>query len=153
VRKASSSARPQPARIHGTPALTSSVQRSQSGWAGDGDRVGVAMCGLACVMRWDGRLEAEAVRQMTDVLVHRGPDDSGLFLSGPVGFGFRRLAILDLSPAAHQPMTTPDGRFTIVFNGEIYNYVELRKELMSHGHSFRSTGDSEVLLRAWAEWG
>jgi asparagine synthase (glutamine-hydrolysing) len=90
---------------------------------------------------------------MTKVLQHRGPDDSGFEVSGPVGLGFRRLSILDLTPTGHQPMSTPDGQLTIVFNGEIYNYIELRKELAGRGHQFRSTGDTEVLLHAYLEWG
>jgi asparagine synthase (glutamine-hydrolysing) len=90
---------------------------------------------------------------MSASIVHRGPDDEGFFFDRHVGFGFRRLAILDLSPNGHQPMTTADGRYTVVFNGEIYNYVELRKELASSGHAFRSTGDTEVLLHAYQEWG
>jgi asparagine synthase (glutamine-hydrolysing) len=90
---------------------------------------------------------------MSGVLRHRGPDDSGLALYGPVGFAFRRLAILDLSPAGHQPMETPDGRLAVVFNGEIYNYLELRAELAAQGHVFRSGSDTEVLLRAYQQWG
>lgn len=93
------------------------------------------------------------VERMTEVIAHRGPDDSGSYFSGPVGFGFRRLSILDLSPAGHQPMSTPDGQVTLVFNGEIYNYAELRAELEALGHTFRSSGDTEVLLRAYCAWG
>src|SRR6185295_15699327 len=91
--------------------------------------------------------------RMTDAIAHRGPDDAGFFTHKNAGFGFRRLAILDLSPNGHQPMTTADGRYTIVYNGEIYNYVELRRELIGRGHVFRSTGDTEVLLHAFQEWG
>lgn len=97
--------------------------------------------------------DAVIVRNMADTIIHRGPDDEGYYVNGHVGFGFRRLSILDLSPNGHQPMTTADGRYTIVFNGEIYNYVELRRELVSKGHVFRSTGDTEVLLHAFQEWG
>jgi asparagine synthase (glutamine-hydrolysing) len=101
-----------------------------------------------------GRLaDAAILGRMTDAIVHRGPDDEGFFTRANVGFGFRRLAILDLSANGHQPMTTADGRFTIVYNGEIYNYVELRKELAGRGYVFRSTGDTEVLLHAFQEWG
>ena len=99
------------------------------------------------------KAEAAIVRAMTDVVIHRGPDDEGYFLDRHVGFGFRRLAILDLSPNSHQPMTSTDGRYTIVFNGEIYNYLELRSELAGRGHIFHSTGDTEVLLHAFQEWG
>jgi asparagine synthase (glutamine-hydrolysing) len=90
---------------------------------------------------------------MTDSLVHRGPDDSGHYLDGSVGLGFRRLAILDLSSTGHQPIISDDERFVLVFNGEIYNYVELRKELINAGYGFRSSGDSEVLLNAYRHWG
>src|SRR5687767_7974750 len=81
------------------------------------------------------------------------PGDPPAGLRARVGFAFRRLSILDLSPAGHQPMCDPTGRYWIVFNGEIYNYLELREELRSRGHAFRSTGDTEVLLAAFAEWG
>ncbi len=89
---------------------------------------------------------------MTSSLVHRGPDEECVFL-GQVGFGFRRLAILDLSLAAQQPMVSEDGMLVLVFNGEIYNYVELREELRALGYRFKSSGDTEVLLRAYSEWG
>src|SRR5439155_14050247 len=112
------------------------------------------MCGFAAMLSLDGRpADAAVIGRMTEVIAHRGPDDSGSYFSGPVGFGFRRLAILDLTPAGHQPMSTVDGALTIVFNGEIYNYRELRQELEALGHAFRSTGDTEVLLHAYAEWG
>lgn len=93
------------------------------------------------------------VRRMTDAIRHRGPDDSGMLVQGPVALGFRRLSILDLSPAGHQPMQGADGQVSIVFNGEIYNYVELREQLAALGHVFRSSGDTEVLLRAYLQWG
>ena len=90
---------------------------------------------------------------MLQTIVHRGPDDSGVLLEGSVGLGFRRLSILDLSPLGHQPMNSTDGRYTIIFNGEIYNYLELRKQLEAHGWQFRSTGDTEVLLASYQQWG
>ncbi len=98
-------------------------------------------------------VEPPTLGRMTESLVHRGPDDSGHFIEGAVGLGFRRLAILDLSPSGHQPMLGDDGRHVLVFNGEIYNYVELRDELISVGYHFRSSGDSEVLLNAYRHWG
>jgi asparagine synthase (glutamine-hydrolysing) len=90
---------------------------------------------------------------MAGVIRHRGPDDAGNFHDGSVGLGFRRLAILDLQSTGHQPMTSEDENLVLVFNGEVYNYVELRRELQGLGHSFRSTGDTEVLLHAYMEWG
>ncbi len=90
---------------------------------------------------------------MAASIEHRGPDDSGEYVVAGVGFSFRRLSILDLSPAGHQPMSTSDGQYTIVFNGEIYNYRELRRELQGFGHVFQSSGDTEVLLRAYVQWG
>jgi len=90
---------------------------------------------------------------MSRSLLHRGPDDEGTYESDRVAFGFRRLSILDLSLAGHQPMATADGQTVIVFNGEIFNYVELRQDLEARGHEFRSTGDTEVLLHAYREWG
>lgn len=112
------------------------------------------MCGIAVICGIAGKsADAATLERMTQSLVHRGPDDSGYFLDGAVGLGFRRLAILDLSPTGHQPMVSGDERFVLVFNGEIFNYVELRDELASLGYQFRSTGDSEVLLNAYRQWG
>ncbi|MGA9549111.1 MAG: asparagine synthetase B, partial [Rhodomicrobium sp.] len=90
-----------------------------------------------------------------DAMAHRGPDDSGEYWSddGRVGFGHRRLSIIDLSAAGHQPMQTPDGQLCITFNGEIYNYTELKRELESCGHAFRSSSDTEVILAAYRQWG
>ena len=98
-------------------------------------------------------VDLQVVRRMSGVLRHRGPDDDGSYISRAVGFGFRRLSILDLSPAGHQPMVSDDGQVVLVFNGEIYNYVELRDDLQSLGHKFNSRGDSEVLLHAYLQWG
>ena len=112
------------------------------------------MCGIAGVLHRDG-MPASAVRlkAMTDSLAHRGPDGEGQFIDGPVGLGHRRLAIIDLSPLGRQPMTTSDGRYTLTFNGEIYNFQDLRSELTFRGHAFMSRSDSEVLLHAFSEWG
>jgi asparagine synthase (glutamine-hydrolysing) len=90
---------------------------------------------------------------MCDLLAHRGPDGDGVWTSGPVGLGHRRLAIIDLSPAGRQPMHSSDGRLTITFNGEIYNFLELRRELEAGGHAFRSRSDTEVMLAAYRQWG
>jgi asparagine synthase (glutamine-hydrolysing) len=92
---------------------------------------------------------------MAEAIAHRGPDDHGVWtnVAAGIGLGHRRLSIVDLSPLGHQPMHSSSGRYTITFNGEIYNYRELRAELMSLGHSFRSTSDTEVLLAAIDQWG
>jgi len=112
------------------------------------------MCGIAVMLGFNGKPADQAVVEpMTASLFHRGPDEDGFYGAGSVGLGFRRLAILDLTDAAHQPMVSVDGQHVIVFNGEIFNYVELRNELQSLGHRFRSTGDTEVLLTAYRQWG
>ncbi len=90
---------------------------------------------------------------MTETLRHRGPDDGGLAELGAAVLGHRRLSIIDLSPTGHQPMTTPDGRLTLAYNGEVYNFQELRRELESDGVRFVGRSDSEVVLRAFERWG
>jgi asparagine synthase (glutamine-hydrolysing) len=97
-------------------------------------------------------VEADVIKRMTGALVHRGPDDEGFFLSGPLGFGFRRLSIIDLG-GGHQPMSDQAESVWIVFNGEIYNYKELRGELESYGHSFRTNSDTEVIIHGYKQWG
>lgn len=112
------------------------------------------MCGIAGMIHFDGKPASPVVlRGMTDAIAHRGPDGEGFFVDGFVGIGHRRLAIIDLSPAGHQPMLTADGRYVLSYNGEIYNYQELRLRLEALGRTFRSRTDSEVLLYALAEWG
>lgn len=116
------------------------------------------MCGFAGVVARSHPLPREAaeiVAGMAATLVHRGPDAAGSWAdpASGVAFGFRRLAILDLSPAGHQPMHSHDGRFTVVFNGEIYNHRDLRRELEGRGRFFRGTSDTEVVLEAACEWG
>ncbi len=112
------------------------------------------MCGIAGILRFDGAAaQPELLKRMTDVLAHRGPDGEGVYLSGPLGLGHRRLAILDLSSAGRQPMTNEDGSIWVTFNGEIYNFRELRRELEARGHAFRSATDTEVLVHAYEEWG
>lgn len=113
------------------------------------------MCGINGMITRQPGLELQIFSAWRDKLAHRGPDDAGAWQSqcGRVYLGHRRLSILDLSPASHQPMLSPSGRYVMVFNGEIYNYLELRAELEKRGHAFHSSGDSEVILAAYAEWG
>ncbi len=107
------------------------------------------MCGIfGAVGLFDQSTFSEAV----NIVAHRGPDDSGIFFDKNIGLGHRRLSIQDTSDAAHQPMSTSDNRYTIIFNGEIYNHREIRAKLKGE-HHFRSTGDTETLLYAWAEMG
>ena len=114
------------------------------------------MCGIAGFVEFRpssaADLEARA-RTMADQLIHRGPDDAGAWAEPAIGLGFRRLSILDLSPAGHQPMASASGRYVIVFNGEVYNFAELRAELVLLGHRFRGRSDTEVLLEAVEELG
>jgi asparagine synthase (glutamine-hydrolysing) len=110
------------------------------------------VCGIAGVFNFRSltHADAAAVQRMGDVVAHRGPDASGVYVDGPTGLAHRRLAILDLSDQGRQPMYSADGRFAMVFNGEIYNYLELRDELQRAGHHFRTQTDSEVLLTLYA---
>lgn len=111
------------------------------------------MCGL---FGWVGTSPDDAddvLRQQLHLLTHRGPDDAGAAHGPDWGLGFRRLSILDLSPTGHQPMSTPDGRYSLVFNGEIYNHVELRQQLLACGTRLRGTSDTEVLLHLLARDG
>jgi asparagine synthase (glutamine-hydrolysing) len=117
------------------------------------------MCGVAGFIDFSRQSKSESLlgslKRMTDSIVHRGPDDEGLWTDERFGLalGFRRLAILDLSPLGKQPMTSADGRFIIIFNGEIYNFLELRKKLERLGHNFKGHSDTEVILAAFVEWG
>src|SRR5438309_9983761 len=113
------------------------------------------MCGISGFLNRDSAQPADRdlVARMTSVIAHRGPDGSGLHVQGPVALGHRRLAIIDLSSAGAQPMTNEDGTVWITFNGEIYNYLELRSELVARGHVFRSRCDTEVLVHGYEEWG
>src|SRR5262249_4982257 len=115
---------------------------------------GRAMCGIVGILRADGApVSGAALAGMRDSLVHRGPDDAGTYLKGPVGLGTRRLSVLDPTPSGHQPMANHDGTLWIVFNGEIYNYVELAQELRSLGHRLVSQSDTEVLLHLYEQFG
>jgi len=113
------------------------------------------MCGIAGLFRANGILpdDAGAVARMSDAQRHRGPDAEGLYCGERVVLGHRRLSILDLSDAGRQPMSNEDGSVWVVFNGEIYNYAELREELLNSGHRFRSASDTEVLIHGYEQWG
>ena len=112
------------------------------------------MCGICGIFNLNGEPVSPAnLRKMTDSIEHRGPDGEGFYIDSFIGLGHRRLAIIDLSPAGHQPMLTKDEQYSLTYNGEIYNFQELRVELESLGYQFRSRTDSEVVLYAYAEWG
>jgi len=111
------------------------------------------MCGIAGIIDQNKNSVSEShIKQMTDIVAHRGPDGAGSYLYKNLGFGHRRLSILDLSNAGHQPMTLGDD-FVITYNGEVYNYIELREELRKLGHQFNTHTDTEVVLAAYKEWG
>src|SRR6266480_6244845 len=112
------------------------------------------MCGIAGQFNFQRRepVERETIVRMADSIAHRGPDDEGFFIAGPVGLGFRRLSIIDLA-GGHQPMSDAAETVWVIFNGEIYNYKELRAELQSKGHQFRTSSDTEVIIHGYKEWG
>lgn len=113
-----------------------------------------AMCGIVAVINFDrSAVDPSQLTAMRDTLWHRGPDGEGLYVDGPVGLGHRRLSIIDISESGRQPMSNEDGSILVVFNGEIYNYVELRQELKSKGHRFSSSSDTEVILHQYEEDG
>jgi len=112
------------------------------------------MCGIVgMVMLNQGRIDAKLFESMVDTLTHRGPDDKGIQYFENVALGHRRLAIVDLSSSGHQPMSNEDNTLWIVYNGMIYNYIELREELRNLGHKIKSDTDTEVILHAYEEWG
>lgn len=112
------------------------------------------MCGICGIINFNGQpTEEENLHSMMRAMKHRGPDDEGTYIDDKIGLGFVRLSIIDLSVHGHQPMIDASGQFVIVFNGEIYNYVELKEELTSKGYQLRSGSDTEVLLYSYIEWG
>ncbi|MBW2059864.1 MAG: asparagine synthase (glutamine-hydrolyzing), partial [Deltaproteobacteria bacterium] len=131
------------------------------------------MCGIAGICEFgDGSVHVSCLKSMTAAIAHRGPDDEGYVLFGNgvtleldgmetdaagepffLGLGHRRLSIIDLSAAGHQPMPNEDGTIWITYNGEIYNFLEIREELRKRGHRFRSNTDSEVILHSYEQWG
>src|SRR5262249_43492073 len=134
--------------------------RALSGDTGEiqGGTWGADMCGIAGIFAYHNAappVDGAELLRIGEAMVARGPDGAGLWISANkrVGLAHRRLAIIDLSETGAQPMATPDGRLQVVFNGEIYNYRELREELEAKGYRFRSTSDTEVLLHLYAEYG
>ncbi|HVR60970.1 MAG TPA: asparagine synthase (glutamine-hydrolyzing) [Polyangia bacterium] len=112
------------------------------------------MCGIVGIARFGGKPVApDEIDAMVATLIHRGPDDSGRFVEAGVGIGMRRLSIIDVSPLGHQPMGNEDGAVQIVYNGEVYNFLDLRAELVAAGHRFRSGTDTEVLVHGYEQWG
>ncbi|MGB5306400.1 MAG: N-acetylglutaminylglutamine amidotransferase, partial [Gammaproteobacteria bacterium] len=112
------------------------------------------MCGICGELRFDGNApDKQSLDRMIAQLVRRGPDAEGRYFSGPVAMGHRRLAIIDLSARGNQPMVDAQPGLVLVFNGTIYNYPELREQLQAKGYHFFSGSDSEVILKAYAEWG
>src|SRR5271169_5937950 len=112
------------------------------------------MCGICGKLMLDGEatVSPALVKAMADTIQHRGPDDEGYYVSGSVGLGFRRLSIIDLK-TGHQPICNEDGTVWIVFNGEIYNYQELRQDLKGKGHVFKTQTDTEVIVHLYEEFG
>ena len=113
------------------------------------------MCGIAGQVKYNGKIDSANIDAMSDAIQHRGPDGHGIYLNADasVGLGHRRLSFLDLSEAGKQPMTNEDGTLWVTYNGEVYNYIELRVELEGHGHVFHSHTDTEVLLHGYEQWG
>ncbi len=110
------------------------------------------MCGIAGILAFtDTNSLQEQIRSMTDAIDHRGPDAAGHFVEGPIALGHRRLSIIDLSPLGNQPYSSANNRYQLVFNGELYNFQEVKATITDH--SFKSTGDTEVLVEAWSRWG
>ena len=112
------------------------------------------MCGIAGVFHYkkDVPVSMEIMERMSDEIIHRGPDDEGFYLKGNIGLAFRRLSIIDLL-TGNQPIHNEDKSIWVVFNGEIYNYVELRKDLLKQGHSFYTKSDTEVIVHLYEEYG
>ncbi len=112
------------------------------------------MCGICGQYNFESLAPVRRadIEVMTESISHRGPDDEGYFIAGPLGFGFRRLSIIDLA-GGHQPMSDQEESVWVIFNGEIYNFPELKRELQSHGHVFRTNCDTEVIIHGYKQWG
>src|SRR5882724_1064789 len=112
------------------------------------------MCGIAGILEFgsDARADSGALRNMCQIMAHRGPDDDGFYTDGPAGIGMRRLSIVDLA-TGHQPISNEDGSLWIVFNGEIYNHLCLREQLVARGHAYRTHSDTETIIHLYEEYG
>ena len=112
------------------------------------------MCGFTGILNLKGdSISQNILKKMTDELHHRGPDGEGYWIDRQMGMGHRRLTVIDLSEAGQQPMYTPDLRFVLAYNGEVYNYLEFRSKLEGYGIRFKSKTDTEVILYSLAKWG
>ncbi len=113
------------------------------------------MCGITGIynFREGTSVDQQILQGMTDVIRHRGPDADGIYVHGSLGLGHRRLSIIDLSEAGRQPMFSDDRHLAIVFNGEIYNYLDYRDDLINRGHRFHSRTDTEVIIYLYREYG
>src|SRR5262249_43874913 len=115
---------------------------------------GLTVCGIVGILRRDGAtVRRDEIAAMTDSIVHRGPDDHGALAEGCLGIGMRRLSIVDLSAGGHQPMFNEDETVAVVFNGELYNHLDLRSRLTVQGHRFRGRSDTEVLVHGYEQLG
>src|ERR1700723_443325 len=112
------------------------------------------MCGICGQLNFSRNepVDPETIRRMARTMFHRGPDDEGYFFDGALGFGFRRLSIIDLA-GGHQPMSDAEEFVWVVFNGEIYNFKELKRKLQGFGHVFRTNSDTEVIIHGYKQWG
>lgn len=111
------------------------------------------MCGISGILSFNGEYSRKDILKMNKILSHRGPDDEGTYFDDFIGLGHRRLSIIDLSKAGHQPMSDESKRYWIVFNGEVYNYLEIREDLIKDGFKFHSNTDTEVVLKSYIKWG
>jgi len=109
------------------------------------------MCGIVAVIDSNRTIDEERLYQMADTIRYRGPDDQGIYIDGNIGLAHNRLSILDLSEKGHQSMASKDEKLWIIYNGEVYNFKEIRSELQSKGYSFISNTDTEVVLKAYEE--
>lgn len=112
------------------------------------------MCGIVGRINFNCKpVDTDVLKKSIDIIKERGPDDYGVWQENGCGLAHRRLSILDLSSAGHQPMLSSNGRYSCVYNGEIYNFLDLRKKLENEGLSWKGHSDTEVLLEGWSQWG